>query len=109
MAIERKWAEMSALVVIAVFLQQTSNAEEVGTEESETLEEIIVTAPRSLSSIRVAIVESEENVLDLFNSMNDDNDYDIRCGRETAVGTHIARRVCRPRYVESASSWSSCL
>ncbi len=102
MARGKRWAELTALAVLAVFLQQTSNAQEAETEaeEFETLEEIIVIAPQSLSSMRVAIVEAEDNVLDLFNAINDDRDYDIRCRRETALGTHIARRVCRPGYVD---------
>ncbi len=99
MAIELRWVELTALVVLAVFVQQTAIAQETAAD-SETLEEIIVIAPQSLSSMRVAIVEAENDVLDLFNAMNDDNDYDIRCGRETTTGTHISRRVCRPRYAE---------
>ena len=98
MAIGKRWAELTALAVLAVFVQQAAIAQETAAD-SETLEEIIVIAPQSLSSMRVAIVEAEDNVLDLFNAINDDRDYDIRCRRETALGTHIARRVCRPGYV----------
>ena len=64
------------------------------------LEEIIVTAPRSLRSMRVEIDEVQDRAFALFNELNVDNDYDIVCRRETPTGSYIPVRVCRPRYVD---------
>jgi 3-hydroxyacyl-CoA dehydrogenase len=71
MAMGRQWAELTALAVLAVVLQQTSNAQEAEreAEKSETLEEMIVTAPQSMSSMRVAIVEAENE--ELLGQIND--------------------------------------
>jgi 3-hydroxyacyl-CoA dehydrogenase len=71
MAMGRQWTELTALAVLAVVLQQTSNAQEAEreAEKSETLEEMIVTAPQSMSSMRVAIVEAENE--ELLGQIND--------------------------------------
>ena len=64
------------------------------------LEEIIVTAPRSLRSMRAEIDAVQDRAFALFNELNVDNDYDIVCRRETPTGSHIPQRVCRPRYMD---------
>ncbi|MYJ97048.1 MAG: hypothetical protein F4053_16155 [Proteobacteria bacterium] len=64
------------------------------------LEEIVVTAPRTLRSLRAEIDEVQDRAFALFNELNVDNDYDIVCRRETPTGSHIPVRVCRPRYVD---------
>ena len=91
-----------AAVLCPVLVHQTAIAQETEaeTEASEPLEEIIVVAPRTLSSMRVEIRRAEDNVLALFNAINDDRDYDIRCRREVPLGTHIPQRVCNPRFVD---------
>ena len=63
------------------------------------LEEIVVTAPRTLRSMRAEIDRVQDRALALFNELNVDNDYDIVCRRETPTGSHIPRQVCRPRYM----------
>ncbi len=93
-----------AVVLCPVLLQQAAIAQEAeadtNAEKSEPLEEIIVVAPRTLRSMRVEIRRAEDNVLSLFNAMNDDNDYDIRCRQETPLGTNIPARICNPRFVD---------
>ena len=64
------------------------------------LEEIIVTAPRTLRSMRADIVEVQDRAFALFNELNADNDYDIVCRRETPTGSNIPVRVCRPGYID---------
>jgi hypothetical protein len=97
------WLLMGA-VLCPVLLQQAAIAQEAGAETNakalEPLEEIIVVAPRSLSSMRIEIRRAENNVVALFNAMNDEHDYDIRCRQEVSIGTHIPQRVCTPRFVD---------
>jgi hypothetical protein len=66
--------------------------------EQERLEEVVVVAPRSLNSIRAEILKVENNAIDLFNEINNDDDYDISCRRETPTLSYIPQRVCRPRF-----------
>ncbi len=97
------WLLMGA-VLCPVLFQQAAIAQEAEAEPNEgalgPLEEIIVVAPRSLSSMRVEIRRAEENVLALFNAINDDHDYDIRCRQEAPLGSHIPVRICNPRFVD---------
>ena len=72
--------------------------------EQEPLEEVIVIAPRSLNSMRAEILEVQNNAIDLFNAINSDDDFDIRCRRETPLGSYIPRRNCRPRFVDRIES-----
>ena len=86
-------------VVLAQEEQVTAEApaEDAGYAD---LEEIIVTAPRTLRSMRAEIDAVQDRAFALFNELNVDNDYDIVCRRETPTGSHIPVRVCRPRYVD---------
>ena len=36
---------------------------------------------------------------DLFNSFNDDDEFNVHCRRVARIGTHIKKRVCKPNYV----------
>ena len=80
--------------------QATAEAPAEDDPDYADLEEIIVTAPRTLRSMRAEIEEVQNRAFALFNELNVDNDYDIVCRRETPTGSHIPVRVCRPRYVD---------
>jgi hypothetical protein len=83
------------LVLLAI---ANANAQEAVSEDSENLEEVTVVAPRTPTMMRADIVRAEEYVLGIYNALNDDDDYDIRCDTETPLGSHIPERVCRPVY-----------
>ena len=99
-------------IFAAVFLCQVSFAqestvaaqgslEEVTVErESLPMEELTVIAPQSLQTMREKLVRAEDDVLAVFNSLNDDDDYDIYCVRETPLGSNIPVRVCRAKFVD---------
>ena len=76
-------------------------------DHGQDLEEIVVTAPRALGSMRVEIDAAQDRALTLFNELNPESDYDIVCRRETPLGSHIPQRVCRPRYVDRLESVAS--
>ena len=99
-------------ILAAVLLSQTGLAqepaagpdalEEITVErDSGPMEELTVVAPQSLESMRSELVRAEEDVLAVFNSLNDDDDYDIRCYRETPLGSNIPVRTCRARFVDN--------
>ena len=54
--------------------------------------------------MRAEILEVQNNAIDLFNAINSDDDFDIRCRRETPLGSYIPRRNCRPRFVDRIES-----
>ena len=82
---------------------QEPQAQATGSVEDDRyddLEEVVVTAPRTLSAMRAEIDAVQNRAFALFNELNVDNDYDIVCRRETPTGSHIPVRVCRPRYAD---------
>jgi len=97
-------------IFAAVLVCQASIAQEPpsapaspnGTSEqnSAAMEELTVVAPQSLSTMRDELIRAEEDVLAVFNSLNDDDDYDITCRRERPIGSNIPVRVCKAAFVD---------
>ena len=94
------------------------NAEEVPSPmatqtETETpgqMEEVTVYGQKTLLNLKRAMIEAENNTFEVFNSLNTDNQYDMRCYKEAPTGSHIKYRFCYPNYVndletEAASRW----
>ena len=101
---------ISVLLVLVLIPIGTSSivsaqdAERSPAAPTETIEEIVVYGDKSLTALRQAIFRAEENFFDLFSSLNDDDDFDIRCFYETPTGTHIRHHVCRANFVTAATS-----
>lgn len=98
----------SLLICQAISAQEpiadtTRILEEISVErEPLPMEELTVVAPQTLSFMRIQIGEAEAEVLGLFNALNDDRDYDIRCRREAPIGSHIRVRTCSTRISDAA-------
>ena len=111
----------SALIALLVSLSviQTGFSQEPAATEQEALdevrieqeframEELTVIAPQSLQSMRDGLVRAEDDVLSVFNDLNDDNDFDIYCQKETPTASYIAVRVCRARFVDRLTAQAS--
>ena len=76
-------------------------------EPSESIEEIVVYGDKSFSALRREVYKAEENFFDLFSSLNQDDEYDVRCYYEVPSFTHIRRHVCRANFVIDATSAES--
>ncbi len=101
-------ARLAAFAVLfPVLLQQAALAQETAAEESEPLEEVVTIAPRTLRLMRVEIRRAEENVIDLFNAVNTDGEYELRCRREAPLGSHIPVRACSTRIVDRLTARAS--
>jgi hypothetical protein len=81
----------------------------VDQESSETIEEIVVYGDKPLHALRRELYRSEENFFDVFSSLNEDDDYDVRCFYEIPSFTHIRRHVCRAKFVIDATSAESAV
>src|SRR5262249_42739774 len=55
-------------------------------------DEIIVLG--HIDELRRELVRAEETVYQRFNEINSDDRFDIHCGMETKIHSHIPRRVC---------------
>lgn len=67
-------------------------------------EEITVYGDKSRPQIRQEFRAIENRMYTLFNNLNEQNDYDIVCRKETRVGSQIIRRVCKARLFFKARS-----
>jgi hypothetical protein len=79
-------------------------SETVERESSETIEEIVVYGDKPLPALRRDVYRVEENFFDLYSSLNQDDDFDVRCYYEVPSFTHIRRHVCRAKFVVDATS-----
>jgi len=67
-------------------------------EPAETIEEIVVYGDKSLVQLRIEMYKAEDAFFDLFNSLNSDDEFDIRCRKDARTGSHIKNRVCEANY-----------
>lgn len=78
-------------------------------ESPEAIEEIIVYGDKPLHALRRELYRAETNFFDVFSSLNQDDEYDVRCFYEVPSFTHIRRHVRRAKFVIDATSAESAL
>ncbi len=66
------------------------------------IEDIVVVGQKSKAALRRDLYQSEEDFYSLYNKLNDDKEYDVRCFYEKPTGTNIKNHVCRARFVTKA-------
>lgn len=94
----RSGVQLAALLFATLMASKNGSAQ---TEDApggeETIDEIKVMGARSLALMRREVVDAEDRVFELFNELNEDDDYDIICKRETRIGSQLPRRICQTR------------
>ncbi len=96
-----------ALALVPVAMGQTASVDETEQGSSEAIEEITVYGDKPLHALRREVYRAEENFFDVFSSLNQDDEYDVRCYYEVPSFTHIRRHVCRAKFVVDATSAES--
>ena len=76
--------------------------QEEGTSNDETIEDNVVVDQKSLSELRKDAYKAEEEFYSVYNKLNDEKEYDVRCFYEKTTGTNIKNHVCRARFVTNA-------
>ena len=89
---------LTAVIVSASILSPLAYAEEaagetddVETQYSESqysvsqLEEVVITAPRTLGSLKSNMISANNNLFEIFNTMNEGTPYEVICRRERPV------------------------
>ncbi len=74
----------------------------VADETSETIDEITVLGIRDLGALRAEITRAEDEVYELYNDLNEDDDYDIICRKHAPIGSQIKQRVCLAKLYRDA-------
>lgn len=90
---------ITALLLVAVSLPFAAVNADEGQQQSDT-----IVAKKSLSELRSDYFDKEEAFYKLFNQLNEDRDYDVRCYYERRTGTRIKNHVCRAKFVSDAFS-----
>jgi hypothetical protein len=91
---------MGVVLLLVLPLSGVCQSEPPQAEESaQTIEEVIVRGSKPLIKLKHEMYRAEEALYDLFNSLNTDDDFDIRCYEEVPTGSKIPRRVCRTNFV----------
>ena len=72
------------------------------TDSTASSDEIVVVGEKSLADLRRDTFEAEEDFYSVYNKLNDEREYDVRCFYESPTGTHQKNHVCRARFVTKA-------
>jgi len=91
-----------ALFIAVLTFPILAVAQDEGASSDQTIDNIVVVGQKSLSELRRDVFEAEEEFYSVYNNLNDDKDYDVRCFYEKPTGTHIKNHVCRARFVTKA-------
>jgi len=65
-------------------------------EGAAAADEVTAVGERSPKSLRQDVLQAEDAVYSLFNELNDDDEYDVVCKRQTKIGSQIPQRICLP-------------
>ena len=68
------------------------------------IENVVVVGQKSLAELRRDVYRAEEDFYSVYNKLNDDKEYDVRCFYETPTGTHLKNHICRAKFVSKAYS-----
>ena len=71
-------------------------------QDDEAIDDIVVTGEKSTADLRRDLVKAEDEFYSLYNELNDDNDYDVRCRWESPTGVRKKYQVCRPVFYSEA-------
>jgi hypothetical protein len=86
-----------AAIVVAMVFPLAASAQEDNVDE-----EVVVVGNKSISTLRKEVYEAEADFYALYNTLNDDPDFDVKCNYETATGTHVKNHVCRANFVAAS-------
>ena len=99
----RKGLNITALIMLAlgfasVGAGQTTTTDEVTPEADKTPEEIIVYGEKSTIILRNELYRAEESFFTVFNSLNSDNNFDVKCEKITVNAERRRYHICRPKF-----------
>jgi len=89
-------ATTGVFLLLVLPLSGVCQSDAAQTQESpEPIEEIVVHGTRSLVKLKREMYKAEEALYDVYNLLNSDDDFDIRCYKEAPTGSKITQRICK--------------
>lgn len=87
-------------------LSQTTSADAVTAEGDKTPEEIVVYGKTNIIILRNALYRAEENFFDLYNTLNSDDEFDVKCKKhQNSISERRKVHSCRPRFALEYEAW----
>ena len=92
------------LTLVPVGTCQTTPEQESEPASSDTLEEIIVYGDKSLIQLRREFYRAEADFFAVFNTLNSNDEFDIRCEYVTNLGSRRRYHFCQPKFARKAET-----
>ena len=89
----------SFLSVIMLTLSIQGFAQE--TVSPKLPEEIVVNAPESLKHLQTQVKLAQKRMFNVFNEINDDDQFDVHCTNDKRWQSKIREQVCTPNYLKT--------
>jgi hypothetical protein len=86
-AAERSPEDLATSAVEALEANQATSTEPV--------EEVTIRGRRTVTEYRLAMEKARDDIVKIFNELNDDGDQEVVCRNERPTGTRMPQRVCR--------------
>ena len=90
--------------VLALFIAALAFPMSAIGQDDEVIDDIVVVGEKSLTKLRKEVFKAEEAFYSVYNDLNDEKDYQVRCFYEKPTGTRIKNHVCRAKFVTKAYS-----
>lgn len=71
------------------------------------MEELIITGERPTNLLRREMFDTQDQVYEMFNTLNEEDEYDMICHKEARIGSQIKYQVCKPAFMWNAISEAS--
>ena len=68
-----------------------------GPARQEAPEEVVVRG-RRIGELRAEIEAARQRAYDIFNEINTNDEFDVRCRKESRAGTNVPAQTCRARF-----------
>jgi hypothetical protein len=71
--------------------------------QQEAPEEVVVRG-RRIGELRAEIEDARQRAYGIFNEINSNDEFDVRCRKDSRAGTNVPTQVCRAQFEERISS-----
>ena len=91
-----------AHAILAIFVTLSALPMVAVGQDEEAIDNIVTTGQKSKAALRRDLIRAEGDFYALYNKLNDDNEYDVRCFYEAPTGLRTRNQVCRPVFFSKA-------
>ena len=88
--------------ILAIFVALSALPMAAVGQDEEAIDNIVSTGQKSKAALRRDLIKAEGDFYALYNKLNDDNEYDVRCFYEAPTGLRTKHQVCRPVFFSKA-------